>query len=496
MLSTALVALDATVIATAVPSIVRDVGGFTRFPWLFSAYLLTQAVTVPLYGRFADVVGRRPVLLLGIALFVGGSLLCGAAPSMPVLIGARALQGLGAGAVQPMSMTVIGDLYTVEERARVQGYIAGVWGAASVVGPALGGLVSEYLSWRWIFWINLPVGLLAAWMLRRHLVERIEHQRHSIDYAGALLLTAGCSLVILALLQGGVAWPWSSPPGVGVPAAGGGLLVAFVLVERRRTEPVLPLWVFRHRVLLGGNVVAVMIGAVLIGLSSYVPTYAQGVLGAGPLAAGFALAALSIGWPIAATVSGRVYLRLGFRDTALLGAVGVVAGTAAGTALTAHSPLWAVATACGTVGLGLGLVSSPTVVAAQSAVGWGRRGVVTASNMFSRSIGSAVGVAVFGAVANAALTRRLAHPPSGVTGPLPTPEQAGGTVLERATTTPPATVAFLRSALFEASHHVFVGLLVVSVLSVVAVLVIPRRTTPLAVRDGGAELVAGPAGDG
>src|SRR4051812_25346009 len=173
MLSTALVALDATIIATAVPSIVRDLGGFSQFPWLFSIYLLTQAVTVPLYGKLADVVGRRPVLFFGIAVFLLGSVLCGVAWSMPALIVARAVQGIGAGAVLPMTITVVGDLYSVEERARVQGYVASVWGAASVIGPTLGGVFSEYVSWRWIFFINIPLGAVAAWMLWRNFKEKV-----------------------------------------------------------------------------------------------------------------------------------------------------------------------------------------------------------------------------------------------------------------------------------------------------------------------------------
>src|SRR5919107_461669 len=173
MLSTGLVALDSTIIATAVPSVVSDLGGFAQFPWLFSIYLLTQAVTVPLYGKYADVVGRRPVMFFGIAVFLLGSVLCGVAWSMPTLIVARAVQGIGAGAIQPTSMTMIGDLYTVEERARVQGYVASVWGISSVVGPTLGGVFSEYLSWRWIFFVNLPLGLLAAGMIMRAFDEKV-----------------------------------------------------------------------------------------------------------------------------------------------------------------------------------------------------------------------------------------------------------------------------------------------------------------------------------
>jgi EmrB/QacA subfamily drug resistance transporter len=478
MLSTGLVALDSTIIATAVPSIVRDLGGFSQFPWLFSIYLLTQAVTVPLYGKFADVVGRRPVMFLGIAVFLLGSVLCGVAWSMPVLIAARAIQGVGAGAIQPMSMTMVGDMYTVEERARVQGYVASVWGISAVLGPTLGGVFSEYLSWRWIFFVNLPLGALAAWMLARHFRENITRRAHRIDYTGAILLTVGCSLAILGLLEGGVAWAWLSAPSLSIFALGAAMLLAFVLVERRAAEPILPLWVFRHRTLVGGNLVAVTVGALMMGLSSYVPTYVEGVLGTGAVVAGFALAALTIGWPIAASLSGRLYLRIGFRDTALIGSAVVIAGTVVGAFLGAESAVWTVAAGCFIVGVGLGLSSSPTLVAVQSVVGWERRGVVTGTNMFSRSIGSAVGVAIFGAIANATLTDRFAHPPAAVAGDLPASADAASQVLGGRGGDGPVAV-FVRSALNDASHHVFVALVVVAVAGIAALLLMPRRTHPL-----------------
>jgi EmrB/QacA subfamily drug resistance transporter len=455
MLSVALVALDATIIATAVPSIVHQLGGFSAFPWLFSIYLLTQAVTVPLYGKFADLRGRRPVLLFGIGVFLLGSVLCGVAWSMPTLIAFRGLQGIGAGAVLPMTVTIVGDQYSVAERAKVQGYIASVWAVASVVGPTLGGLFAQYLSWRWIFFVNIPIGLLAAWMLARHFSEKVTIQRHAIDVAGAVLLTVGCSLVILGLLEGGVAWSWASWPSLTVFSVGTVLLVAFVLVERRAAEPVLPLWVFRPRVLVGGNLTAAGVGALLIVLSSYVPTYVQEVLGTGALVAGLALAALTIGWPIAAACAGRVYMRLGFRDTALIGSAVVFAGSVLCALLHESSLVWEVAAACFVVGVGLGLTNVPTLVAVQSVIGWRHRGVVTATNMFSRSIGSAVGIAIFGAVANAAYAASSASAPHG----------AGGQLSP--------------SAVFDATHEVFLGLVVVSLGLAAAVLLIPRRVHEL-----------------
>lgn len=480
MLSTGLVALDSTIIATAVPSIVRDVGGFAQFPWLFSIYLLTQAVTVPIYGKFADSLGRKPVMFVGIALFLLGSILCGVAWSMPALIVARALQGIGAGAVQPISMTIVGDLYTVAERARVQGYLAAVWGTSAVLGPLLGGVLSEYLSWRWIFYINLPLGAVAAWMLARHFSERVTRSRHRVDYVGACLLTVGFGLLILGLLQGGVAWPWTSIQSLTILVVGAATLGAFIVVERRAADPVLPLWVFSRRALAGGSLTAVCIGALSAGLNSYLPTYAEGVLGTDALVAGFALAAMAIGWPLAAGTSGRIYLRIGFRDTALIGSVVVISGTALTTLLRPDSAVWAVAGAAFVIGVGLGLTTSPILVSVQSVVGWDRRGVVTGANMFSRSLGGAVGAGVCGAIANATLASRLTpHAPAQAHA---VPEYLDTTSLVlggQSGSVPPEAAAYVRAALYDATHHVFITLAVLAVLVLGALLLMPRRSSHL-----------------
>src|SRR5690349_16376838 len=214
MVSTGLIAIDATILATAVPSIVRDIGGFAQFPWLFSVYLLAQAVSVPVYGKLSDLFGRKPVVLWGIGLFLLGSIMCGVAWSMGLLIAFRVVQGLGAGAIMPTTITIGGDLYSVQERAKVQGYIASVWGIASVVGPTLGGVFSEYVSWRWIFFVNIPLCLLAAGMILRQFTEKVRRTRQSIDYRGAALLTSGLTLVILGVLEGGQAWAWNSPASI------------------------------------------------------------------------------------------------------------------------------------------------------------------------------------------------------------------------------------------------------------------------------------------
>ena len=448
MLSTGLVAIDGTIIATAVPSIVKDVGNPEAFPWLFSVYLLVQAVTVPVYSKLADTIGRKPIILIGIGLFLIGSILCGFAWSMPSLIAFRVVQGLGAGAVAPMAITIAGDIYTVQERAKAQGYLASVWGIASVVGPTLGGVFSQYVSWRWIFFVNVPLSILAAIMIIRALHENIEKVRHRVDYLGASLITVALSLLILAVLEGGVAWPWDAPISIGAFVLGGLMLLAFVFVEKRAAEPVLPLWVFSRRVLLSTAFVGLGVGGIVIALSAYVPTYLQGTLGVPPIVAGLTLAALTIGWPIAAAFSGRFYLRIGFRNTVLVGLVFALAGSLT-LALTAGRPSVAiVAVACFIIGIGMGLIAVPALVSAQSSVEWNQRAVVTGAQLFARSIGSAVGVAIFGAIVNSIVGTSL---------PIPI------------------------HLVVQSSTAVFVGVVVVVLATVVAALSMPNTRVPAAV---------------
>ncbi|MFI2366512.1 MDR family MFS transporter [Promicromonospora sp. NPDC019610] len=450
MLATALVALDATILATASTTIARDLGAFEQVPWLFSAYTLAQAVTVPVYGRLADVFGRKRVILAGIALFLLGSVLCAVAWSMPALIWFRVLQGLGAGAILPMSMTIASDIYTLAERAKTQGYMASVWAVSSVLGPTLGGVFSQFVSWRWIFWVNVPIGavaLLAIW-LKFHEKER-DGERQPVDYVGAVLLTGGSTLLVLGLLEGGHAWGWASVQSIVIFVAAVALLVAFAVSARRTAHPIFDLRLLRRRVVGASTAASLMVGVITLGLSTYIPIYAQGVLGVGPLVAGFALAALTLGWPIAATLSGRVYLAIGFRWTSTIGAVVVLAGSLMTLLLDADAAVWQISAAVFVIGIGMGLVAVPTLLAAQHSVGWGERGAVTATNMFARSIGQAVGVAALGAVVNA-LT---------VVGADGTPEGTG---------------------LANAMHLVFWCVVACAAVMIVTVLLLPRDNPKLA----------------
>ena len=377
MLSVGLIAIDATILATAVPSIVNDLGGFTQFPWLFSIFLLAQAVSIPIFAKFTDLMGRKPIMLIGIGLFVLGSIFCGIAWSMPALIAFRALQGLGAGAVMPTSMTIIGDIYSVAERARVQGYVASVWALSSVIGPTLGGLFVDFLDWRWIFFVNIPLGALAAWWLFRRFDENVVRKQHRIDVGGS----AAAGRWLLADHPGAPRGrhfvAWTSVPSITILTLGAALLLFFALVERRAAEPILPGWVFRSRLLNSTNLAGLGVGVMLIGLTSFIPLYAQGVLHTSALVAGFALAALTLGWPLAASMAGHIYLRIGFRRTALIGAVVILIGCGVAGFAVVAKPIWQVAATCFVIGFGLGLVASPTLISAQSAVEWERRGVVT-----------------------------------------------------------------------------------------------------------------------
>lgn len=291
MLAMALAALDSTIVSTAVPQIVGDLGGFSVFSWLFSGYLLAVTVTLPVYGKLSDTMGRKPVLVAGAALFLVGSLLCAVAWNMGALIAFRIVQGLGGGALQGTVQTLAADLYPLKERPKIQSKLSTVWAVSAVAGPALGGVFAAYADWRWIFLVNLPIGALALWLIVRHLHEphRERGPRPRIDWAGALAVFACGGVLLTALVQGGVAWPWLSAPSLALFAAGLALIAIVVAVERRAAEPIIPGWVWRRRTIAAVNLALGALGLLMVAPSVFLPTYAQAVLGLAPVAAGFVL---------------------------------------------------------------------------------------------------------------------------------------------------------------------------------------------------------------
>ncbi|OES43757.1 MDR family MFS transporter [Domibacillus iocasae] len=403
MLAMFMGAIEATIVATAMPDIVADLGGFSLYSWVFSAYLLMNAATVLIYGKLSDIFGRRPVLFTGIIIFLIGSVLCGLAGSMEQMIIFRFIQGIGAGAVMPVATTIVGDIYTKEERAKVQGYLASVWGISAVSGPALGGLLVEYVSWRWVFWINVPLGIISIFMLFFFLHEKIEKKKPDIDYIGTFLFLTGISSFMYLLVeQGKTAYE--------VPLLIVGVLsiVFFAIHERRTQSPMVPFHLWKVRPILIANLVSLTTGIMLIGVSTFLPTYVQGVMGENATVAGFTLTAMSIGWPIASSLSGRLLHSAGYRTTTLIGGGALLAGGLMFMLMNPDfGPWWAAASSFVT-GVGMGLTSTAFIVSIQNSVGWHERGAATASNMFMRNIGNTIGAALLGGVLNSRLAAYLA----------------------------------------------------------------------------------------
>jgi len=384
-------AIETTVVATAMPTIVGLLGGLDLYGWVGASYLLASTVGVPLYGRLADMYGRKPVILSGIACFLVASVACGAATSIELLIAARVLQGLGAGAIQPISMTIVGDLFRIEERAKIQGLIGAVWAFAAVSGPALGGIIVTNFGWRWIFWFNIPFGVAAAILLSRAYREPSHHQvRGKLDWPGAMALAAGTALLLVG--SGGTLPAYFLPLGAAA-------VIAFIVIERRATDPILDLQLMARRHIAVAMMSAVLLGAVLMGLVNYLPLYVQGVLGETPTMAGTAITPALVGWPIAATLTSRLLLRTGFRWPVILGSLlASLAGMAIALEIGAGAGLWAIYGAMFVLGIGMGLNTTSLIIAVQSSVPWRQRGAVTATTMFSRMLGNSIGVAGLGAL--------------------------------------------------------------------------------------------------
>jgi EmrB/QacA subfamily drug resistance transporter len=401
--STFLVALDSSVVSTAMPTVIGQIGGIQLYAWVFSAYLLTSTVTVPIYGKLADLYGRKPVFLVAVAIFLVGSMLCGQAQTMEQLIAFRLVQGLGAGGVLPINQTILGDVFPLEQRARITGLFSTVWGVSGLLGPAIGGFLTEHVSWRWVFYVNFPLCVLSMLLIGSFLHERIVRTGHRIDYLGAISLSAAVALLLVALqLNSG------TPLQIALYVAAFALIPVFVWQERRAPEPLVPLWLFRRRVIGVSTLAGVLLGVALYGQSAFVPPFIQGVMGASPTVSGFVLAGSSVSWPVASTIGGRLLLRFGFRMPCVLGGVLLTAGFALLLLLGPTTPLWVpVAVEC-VLGAGFGFVTISTVLAAQTAVGWQHRGVVTSANQFARNMGGTVGVSIAGAIFTAGVATLIA----------------------------------------------------------------------------------------
>ncbi|MEG3166107.1 MDR family MFS transporter [Sphingomonas sp. PB2P19] len=462
MAASFMIAIEATIVSTAMPQIAGQLGNLQLYSWVFSSFLLAQTATTVVFGKLADLYGRRSVLLVGIGIFLLGSILCGFAWSMPALIAFRLIQGLGAGAIQPVSLTVIGDLYPAHERGTVQGWLASVWGVSSVIGPLAGGLIIQHVSWAWIFWINVPIGLAAAAGFFVFLRETVSTEERSVDVVGAGLFTVAIASLMVALTEAG-AGRTSVTVAAGVVFVVAGVL--FVLQERRARDPMIAFGLWAHRSLAATNAATLFSGMAVIGLTTFLPMYVQAVMGKSPLVAGFMLTAMVLGWPIAATLGARNFARFGLRPILIAGATLLPIGAIAFVVLGPNmSPLVAGLGSL-VMGFGMGFFSTAAIVLIQGSVGWAERGAATASNMFARNLGSTLGATVLGAVLNASLAR-------GHAGSL---DQIQQLLVRHA---PAADSAVSRTALAHGLHLTFWGVLVIAVATLVLALFVPRTHEP------------------
>lgn len=471
MLGMFLAAMDQTAVGTAMPTIVGALGGLALYSWVFAAYQIAFVVTTPIFGRLADLYGRKRVYLAGILGFVAASALCGLSRTMDQLVAFRLLQGIGGGAVLPIALTIVGDLFPIEERLRIQGIFSGVWGLASIVGPLVGGFLTDHLTWRWIFFLNVPVGVVATAILVLALHEPHASGHGQVDYLGAGLLGASTVLLLSLLARGGHSFPWLSLPTAGLAVATALLVLLFIRVEARSEQPFLPFSLFDNRIVTVGSVGGFLLGLSMFGAIAYIPLFVQGVIGTSATSAGGVLTPFMVMWTLSSVVGGRLALRWGYRPTTTGGMMLLLAGFTLLLRLDPRATLRAVITDMVVLGSGMGLTATMFVVAMQNAVDRPLRGVVTSLNIFARNVGSALGVTAQGAVLMAVLAAQLGTQGGGLA-TLPDPEL----VLDPAVQSRlgAAGQLLVRAALAHALHGVFaLGLVLVAAGLATVVLFMP-----------------------
>ena len=475
-------ALEATVVGTAMPTVIAALGGMNRFSWVFSAYLVTSTVTVPVWGKLSDLYGRRLLYQLGIIVFLVGTLLSGLSGSMTQLIIFRAIQGLGAGALVPLGMTIIGDIFTLQERAKMQAYFSGVWGISSVIGPVVGGFLTDQLSWRWVFFINLPIGVIAAIIIGLSLKEPKLTNRPKIDYAGAALLMIAVSLMMWTMVEGGSTLETIFAPlnvllfGISII-----LLLLFWRTEKQATDPIIPFELFKSRTVAVAVGAGFLAGVAMFGAISFIPLFAQGALGDTATQAGSLLTPLMLSWISMSIVGGRLLLKTGYRTITLIGFVILTIGFIFLAMFQTTTPrIWLYIDLV-LIGAGLGLTMLTLLIAVQQAVERAKLGVATSLNQFSRAIGGAFGVAIMGAVLTAGLATQLKTAAT----------NGGNLTVERAaelasnpnalidpqakSALAPETLAVLQNAMAASIHKVFWVGAVLSFLALLVAFFLPKQ---------------------
>ena len=463
MLAIFMASVEATIVATAMPTIVADLGGLRYFSWVFGAYLLTQAVTIPIYGRLADYFGRKALLIIAIVIFLAGSILSGFAHDMLALILFRAIQGIGAGGVQPVALTIVGDMYFGLERARVQGYLSTMWAFSAVIGPLLGAFLMGHFGWPIIFWVNVPFGFACIAVLVRAYHENVERVAHRIDYLGSVLLAIGVGTLMFVLVMLGN-MPAETAIALGGVAA---LVLAWLLWHELRTpEPMMPLFLYRIRLIAVANPGNFILGAMMMGITAFIPTFVQAAMGRSSIVAGLMLGSVFVGWTTGSISGARLQLRLSYRAVAIAASVPILIGSGLLTLLRPDSNLALGFAGAMMLGLGFGTMNSVFVISTQGAVGWDLRGAATSSNIFLRQVGQAIGSAAFGAVFNIGVYARI--------------PDAGRALAElvdplRRATIVPADLARDANAIALSLHEVYLILFFLAIAMAVLVLALPPK---------------------
>lgn len=395
MIGTFLTAIEGTVVSTALPKITSELQGIERMNWVFSVYLLSSTTMVPIFGRLADLFGRKNIFVVGTCIFLAGTTLCGLASSMQFLILCRAIQGIGAGAILPLANTVIGDIFPMEERAKMLGLIASVWGVAGIIGPLVGGFLVDQISWRWIFWINLPLGIIAIWLFCFSWQENEPKQKRSIDYWGAFTFVLALFSLLAAIQLGGELNQWTSPLVLTLLSVFGLFFILFIYIENRVNEPMLPLHLFRVRNFSVPSLLGFMISIIYIGTMVYLPVWAQAVLGLSATQSGFLITPMMLTWILGSYVSGKLIAQYGAQKTGFIGVSSLLLTSIGLCMLETTTPVIYIYMITSVQGFGFGLVLTLCTLTVQS-VDWTLRGVATASNVFFRSLGQAAGSSLLG----------------------------------------------------------------------------------------------------
>lgn len=483
MTGMAIAALEATVVGTAMPTVIATLGGINHYSWVFSAYLVTSTVTVPVWGKLSDLYGRRLLYQIGIGVFLLGTLLSGFAGSMTQLIIFRAVQGLGAGALVPLGMTIIGDTFTLKERARMQAYFSGVWGLSSVIGPVIGGFITDQLSWRWVFFVNLPVGVVAALIIGFALKEPKLKAKPTIDYLGAATLMVAISLLMLALVEGGSSVATLFAPANLVNLIGGILLLGlFAFIEKRAVDPIIPFKLFKNRTVSASIVAGFLGGIAMFGAISFIPLFAQGALGMSATKAGSLLTPLMLSWVSMSVVGGRLLLKFQYRTITIIGFIVMTSGFVLLSTFQRETPHNWLYLYLVLIGAGLGLTMLTLLIAVQQAVERSQLGIATSLNQFSRAIGGAFGVAVMGAVLTAGLSTQLLRTASGENSVL-TVQQADSFASNpnalidpgSKASLPPGILPVLQDSMAVAMHPVFWVGAAMCVLALFSAFWLPKR---------------------